>query len=190
MAEPIRQQLIISGVGGQGVLFVTRLLAETAITKKLPVYTSETHGMAQRGGTVLSHLKVGDFSSPLIRPAQADGLMVLKAENLIQHGAFLRPGGWVVVNGQDGAMPDSPIVPETVDADRLAQEAGKPKSVNLIVLGFVLGKAEATSNKKNKLFCSFQDVHALLEMRFSKDKKMLDASLEALKAGYHQAGKG
>ncbi|MGD2016130.1 MAG: 2-oxoacid:acceptor oxidoreductase family protein, partial [Desulfobacterales bacterium] len=73
MDEPIMQQLIISGVGGQGVLFVTRLLAEAAILRGLAVFTSETHGMAQRGGTVLSHLKVGEHTSPLIRPAQADG---------------------------------------------------------------------------------------------------------------------
>ena len=52
--------------------FVTRLLAEAAIAKGLAVLSSETHGMAQRGGTVLSHLKVGDFSSPLIRPGHAD----------------------------------------------------------------------------------------------------------------------
>jgi indolepyruvate ferredoxin oxidoreductase beta subunit len=56
MGETIMQQIIISGVGGQGVLFVTRLLAEAAIKKGLAVFTSETHGMAQRGGTVLSHL--------------------------------------------------------------------------------------------------------------------------------------
>ena len=49
MTGSIQQQVIISGVGGQGVLFVTRLLAEAAINKGLPVFTSETHGMAQRG---------------------------------------------------------------------------------------------------------------------------------------------
>ncbi|MDH3344895.1 MAG: 2-oxoacid:acceptor oxidoreductase family protein, partial [Desulfobacteraceae bacterium] len=48
----MRQQIVISGVGGQGVLFVTRLLAEAAIMKGFSVFTSETHGMAQRGGTV------------------------------------------------------------------------------------------------------------------------------------------
>ena len=90
MGKTIQQQIIISGVGGQGVLFVTRLLAEAAINKGLPVFTSETHGMAQRGGTVLSHFKVGDFSSPLIRPFQADILVLLKAENLKQHGSFLK----------------------------------------------------------------------------------------------------
>ena len=71
----ISQQLILSGVGGQGILFITRLLAETAIAKGLPVMTSETHGMAQRGGIVISHLKVGSFSSPLVQPGRAAGLI-------------------------------------------------------------------------------------------------------------------
>jgi indolepyruvate ferredoxin oxidoreductase beta subunit len=63
MSKMVRQQILISGVGGQGVLFITILLAEAAINKGLPVFTSETHGMAQRGGTVVSHLKVGNFSA-------------------------------------------------------------------------------------------------------------------------------
>ena len=101
MNQTINQQIIISGVGGQGVLFVTRLLAEAAINKGLAVFTSETHGMAQRGGTVLSHFKVGSYTSPLIRPAQADGLLALRAENLAQHGGFLKDNGWIIANGQD-----------------------------------------------------------------------------------------
>ncbi len=121
MNEAINQQIIISGVGGQGVLFVTRLLAEAAIKKGLPVFTSETHGMAQRGGTVLSHLKVGEYASPLIRPAQADGLLVLKAENLAQHGAFLKDGGWVIANGENKVKNDNRLVLYAVDADILAQ---------------------------------------------------------------------
>ena len=86
MSNSIKQQIVISGVGGQGVLFVTRLLAEAAIMKGISVFTSETHGMAQRGGTVLSHLKAGNFSSPLIRPGNANGLLALKADSFVRHG--------------------------------------------------------------------------------------------------------
>jgi indolepyruvate ferredoxin oxidoreductase beta subunit len=100
MSRAVRQQILISGVGGQGVLFVTRILAEAAIARGLAVFTSETHGMAQRGGTVVSHLKVGEFHSPLIRAGQADGLLALKAENLSQHMSFLKPGGWVFLNSE------------------------------------------------------------------------------------------
>ena len=184
MTEEIKQQLIISGVGGQGVLFVTRLLAEAAISKGLPVFTSETHGMAQRGGTVLSHLKVGDYSSPLIRPLQADGLLVLKAENMLPHGGFLKANGWAVVNGQNDTLPDVDIPAAVVDADTLAQEIENPKSVNLVVLGFALARAVNTEGVQDSLFCSFEDIKAVLKGRFAKNKKMLDASLKALQAGY------
>ena len=179
-----KQQLIISGVGGQGVLFVTRLLAEAAIGKGLPVFTSETHGMAQRGGTVLSHLKVGDFSSPLIRPQQADGLLALKAENMLPHGGFLKAGGWAVVNGQDDTMPEVDIPAAAVDADTLAQRIENPKSVNLVVLGFALAQTGKDAGDRRSLFCSYEDIKAVLKRRFAKNKKMHDSSLKALQAGY------
>ena len=184
MTEKIKQQIIISGVGGQGVLFVTRLLAEAAISKGLPVFTSETHGMAQRGGTVLSHLKVGDFSSPLIRPLQADGLLMLKAENMLPHGGFLKADGWAVVNGQKDNLPDVDIATTAVDADTLAQKIANPKSVNLLVLGFALAQADQAAGDQENLFCSFEDIKAVLEGRFEKNKKMLEASMKALQAGY------
>ena len=184
MTEVTRQQVIISGVGGQGVLFVTRLLAEAAINKGLPVFTSETHGMAQRGGTVLSHFKVGEFSSPLIRPLQADILVLLKAENLKQHGPFLRADGWAVSNGARELNGDPHLAVETLDADILAHEIENPKAVNLIVLGFALATSEKIAADSKKLFCSVADIKHVLQKRFGKNEKMLNASLKALEAGY------
>ena len=188
MSQSIQQQVIISGVGGQGVLFVTRLLAEAAINKGLPVFTSETHGMAQRGGTVLSHFKVGDFSSPLIRPLQADILILLKAENLKQHGSFLKSDGWAVSNGIDSLEAEPVTVVGTIDADALAQEIENPKAVNLIVLGFALATAEKAA-ADDKLFCSAGDIKVVLKNRFGRNQKMLSASLKALEAGYNAKDK-
>jgi indolepyruvate ferredoxin oxidoreductase beta subunit len=184
MAKQIQQQLIISGVGGQGVLFVTRLLAEAAINKGLPVFTSETHGMAQRGGTVLSHFKVGDFTSPLIRPRQADALLLLKAENLAVHENFLKVNGWVVSNAGSENNRQNEIPVYAIDADSLAQQIGNPKAVNLIVLGFALAHTEQVADVENRLFCSKADISEVLDNRFGKNQKMLEASLKALKAGY------
>jgi indolepyruvate ferredoxin oxidoreductase, beta subunit len=184
MAKKIRQQLIISGVGGQGVLFVTRLLAEAAIKKGLPVFTSETHGMAQRGGTVLSHFKVGDFSSPLIRPKQADGLLILKAENLKTHKSFLKANGWAVANGDNMDKAAIDISVQSTDADTMAQKIGNPKAVNLIILGYALARAEKAANRRHQLFCTMTDIKSVLKDRFGKNKKMLEASLKALEAGY------
>ena len=175
MNASIPQQIVISGVGGQGVLFVTRLLAEAAMDRGIPVFTSETHGMAQRGGTVLSHLKVGDFSSPLIRPGRADGLLVMKEENLSQHRVFLKSTGWTVVNT---AVPGpDPDIDHPVDADRLALEMGNPKAVNLVMLG-------RTVSRVNGFFCTLNDIETVLSRRLAHRTGMLDASLQALRTGH------
>lgn len=180
--NPQRSQIVISGVGGQGVLFITRLLAEAAIMKGYPVLTSETHGMAQRGGTVLSHLKIGDFSSPLIRPFQADGLIALKSENILQHGSFLKKRAWIFVNSNK--KQDTGFDTYTVDADTLSGKTGNPKSVNLVLLGFAL-KGERSMQGENKgLFCTFEDIKRVLAGQLKGKKEMLDASVRALEAGY------
>jgi len=189
MSKTIKQQILISGVGGQGVLFVTGLLAEAAINKGLPVFTSETHGMAQRGGTVVSHFKVGNFSSPLIRPFKADGLLVLKDENIAQHGSFSKKGGWAVVNSGNDLKIEGTSGASGVDADRLAQEISNPKSVNLIVLGFALAKADQKGRDAINLFCSLKDIKKVLRKRFGNRKQLLDASLLALDTGYKASKK-
>jgi indolepyruvate ferredoxin oxidoreductase beta subunit len=174
-----RQQLIISGVGGQGVLFVTRLLAEAALAAGLPVFTSETHGMAQRGGTVISHLKVGDFVSPLVRPGAANGLIALKAEGIAAHGAFLREGGWCVVNAA-GEVPAVAGPLRTVDADAVAAELGNPRAVNVVVLGAALAAG--------RLFCSLEAVQEAARSRLGDRPKLLEPALAALEAGAAAAG--
>ena len=179
--DGLKQQIIISGVGGQGVLFVTRLLAEAAIQKGMPVMTSETHGMAQRGGTVISHLKVGDFSSVLIRSRQADGLLALKKENILQHGHYLKESGWSIVNCSDSKPMETGKSVDGVDADRLAIENQAPRSVNLILLGYAL-------KFRGYLFCDVSDIKTVLANRFSKREELLKGALDALAVGYQATG--
>jgi indolepyruvate ferredoxin oxidoreductase beta subunit len=183
-SEPVRQQILISGVGGQGVLFVTRLLAEAGIARGLRVFTSETHGMAQRGGTVVSHFKVGKFYSPLVRAQHADGLLVLKSDNLAQHGVFLRPGGWAVVNARAGEHFELQGTLITVDADDLAQKKGNVKSVNLVTLGFALAVAEKMKTDPGHLFCTLADIKQVVESSFGKKGKQVSAYVKALQTGY------
>jgi len=172
-----QQQIIVSGVGGQGVLFVTRLLAEAAIQKGLPVLTSETHGMAQRGGTVISHLKVGDFPGVLIRAGLADGLLVLKEENLLQHGHFLKTGGWSIVNCPDSQAIESGNPLYCVDADRLAVKNQTRRSANLIMLGYAL-------QLQGRLFCDVEEIKTVLSNRLCNQKELLKNALDALTVGY------
>jgi indolepyruvate ferredoxin oxidoreductase beta subunit len=176
----MNHQIVISGVGGQGVLFITGLLATACMDKGAHVLTSETHGMAQRGGTVISHLKIGEFASPLIRPGSADLLIVLKSENLIQHQGFLKPGGMAIVNSkpdsQSPAEPSSSTV-ITLDADLLAENAENPGSVNLYMLGAALAVTDV---------CSLGDVKQQVEIRLKgKPEALVTAALTALDKGFH-----
>lgn len=178
MNEAIQQQIVISGVGGQGVLFVTRLMAEAAIRKGLPVLTSETHGMAQRGGTVISHLKVGAYTSPLIRTRQADVLLAMKDEGAAQHGHYLHNHGWAVVNGAHINGKKVADGWRRLAADDLAHRIGNPRAVNLVVLGGAL--AEGASHP---LFCTAEDIRAVLAARLDAKPALLEKSYKALDAG-------
>ncbi len=184
MDFPVEQQIVISGVGGQGVLFITRLLAEAAIRKGLPVLTSETHGMAQRGGTVVSHLKVGAFSSPMIRRGRADGLLALKAENVAQFQSYLKPGGWVVVNGEGDVNAPEDMLTLAVDAAGLARQVGNPRAVNLVLLGFALSQLKGSSPRSPRFFCSLDDIRAQLTEASARRPALQAASLRALEKGY------
>ncbi len=169
----LKQQIIVSGLGGQGALTVTRLLAEAAAALGLEVITSETHGMAQRGGTVISMVKVGNFRGPLIPAGAADVGLFLAEKNLGVHRAYLAPDARVFVNS--AAAGDY----FRVDARRLAEEMGAPVAANLILLGFAAAKGG--------LFCDA----ALLEQVIMEKipERFRDANLKALRRGAAAAGK-
>ena len=128
----MKQQIIISGLGGQGVLFVTRLLAEAGLEMGMDVLTSETHGMAMRGGTVLSHVKIGGFKSPLIRKGSADMGLYLVHSNIAMHGDFVKKEGYRVVNtDRSGEY-------LFIDATNQARKMGSLLVTNLILLGYAV----------------------------------------------------
>jgi indolepyruvate ferredoxin oxidoreductase beta subunit len=177
----MRQQVVLSGVGGQGILFLSRLLAEAAIAGGFPVLTSETHGMAQRGGVVVSHLKVGGFDSPLVRPGRADLLLVLKEENVALHREFLADGGTLVVNAPVPTDAGFRVRVHAVDADALALAAGTPHAVNLVLLGFAL--ARVGGGTAGGFFCTAGEIREALSWRQGGGGSRLAASLSALDLG-------
>lgn len=165
----MRQQIIISGIGGQGVLFLTRFFAEAAVAMDLEVLTSEVHGMAMRGGTVISHVKVGGFKSPLIRTGQADAGLFLEAGNLAVHLPFMKENAAIVVNSPDrGAYLN-------LDALSLARSQGlDPTAANLILLGFAL--------KNHPFFCTV-DVARSVIRDISKGAQAVP-NIEAFETGF------
>ncbi|MFO7753824.1 MAG: 2-oxoacid:acceptor oxidoreductase family protein [Desulfobacteraceae bacterium] len=169
----MKQQIVISGVGGQGVLLITGILAGTFMEKGFPVLTSETHGMAQRGGTVISHFKTGDFQSPLVRPGCADILVAFTLDNFHQHRSFVRQGGICFVNMPEGEPVEKGV--SAVDADRLANLDNSP-SVNLYMLGALVAGSG---------LCGYDEVCARIEQRFQgKSPEVIRSALDAFRTGY------
>jgi indolepyruvate ferredoxin oxidoreductase beta subunit len=149
-------RVVIAGVGGQGTLLVTRLIAETAIKQGLNVRIGETYGMAQRGGPVMGHIQIGKAYSPQIRPGEADVLLGFELAEATRRGVtYLKQGGLAIVNSKK-ILPVEVIsgtcnYPPTgellrllrkvsskvavFDATSLAEEAGDPIATNIVMLG-------------------------------------------------------
>lgn len=166
----MKQQLIISGIGGQGVLFLTRVIAQAAVNRGLPVLTAETHGMAQRGGTVLSTIKVGNFASPLIRAGQADVALILWEDNLAVHRMLLRQDGQLLVNASQ------PGEGRRIDAAGIARELGSAVLANLVLLGQTV--------RLQALFCTAEECATAI--RQLAPTKLIDQNLAALHQGLHR----
>ena len=97
--------VILAGVGGQGAVLASKLLAPAAMGRGLPVKTAETIGMAQRGGSVFSHVRMGEgVRSPLVGRGRADAIVAFEPAEAVRQLPFLRPGGMVVTS-------DAPVIP-------------------------------------------------------------------------------
>lgn len=125
-------QLILCGRGGQGIVFLTRQLGQIVTETGLDVISSETHGMAVRGGSINSHLKIGSFFSPLVRYGHADFLLSLDPAETENNFHYLKPGGILVENSCDSSEPDV----KRVDATGIAKELGRLRLENVVFLGY------------------------------------------------------
>lgn len=140
-------KLVIVGIGGQGVLFATRILSETAMALGHEIIGAETHGMSQRGGSVISHLKIGSRGGPLVRRGTADTLLALDPDEGYKALSFLRNGavGFVNTGRPDFPRPEiaehlagRDIELHALDADSIAMELGSPALANVALIGFAL----------------------------------------------------
>ena len=91
-------QYVVVGLGGQGILFSSKVLGHIALSRGSHVMGSEVHGMAQRGGSVVSHFKIGEYSSPLVRVGDADLLLAFDQNEGFRNLHFLRSGGHALIN--------------------------------------------------------------------------------------------
>jgi indolepyruvate ferredoxin oxidoreductase beta subunit len=146
----MKNDIILAGVGGQGILSIAAVVGMAALRKGLYVKQSEVHGMSQRGGAVLSHLRISDeeiFSS-LIPEGEADMILSVEPMELLRYKSFLKPGGWMISNiKQVKNIPNYPELESIfteikkhpqhilIDADTLAKKAGNIRAANMVMLG-------------------------------------------------------
>jgi len=137
--------IIFCGLGGQGILFMTRVLAETAMNLGFTVLGAETHGMAQRGGSVISHLRLGDVESSLVTKGKAHFLLALEENESYRNLPFLAQGGGLFVNSSNSRFPREDVKAylerkgiqyHAMAATDVATNLEAPKSSNLALLGF------------------------------------------------------
>ncbi|MCI8609329.1 MAG: indolepyruvate oxidoreductase subunit beta [Firmicutes bacterium] len=148
------KNVVLCGVGGQGTVLASKLLAAAAMAQGENVHTAETIGMAQRGGSVVSHVRIGDgVYGPLVPKGQADLLIGFEPAEAVRNLPYLKAHGAIVVNSSP-VKPVTDSLAETsydgremidylgqqelylivVDGDSLIQELGSAKSLNMALL--------------------------------------------------------
>ncbi len=178
--------VVLCGLGGQGILFMTKVLAQAALEKGFNVMGAETHGMAQRGGSVVSHLRFGEASGSLVMTDSAHFLMALDEIEGYRNLPFLANGGRMYVNTGSPGFPRQEvrdylarkeILARSLPATAVALDRGAPLSSNLALLGYFSAFDEGP--------ISHEEMRATVE-RISPER-VREANLGIFDAGYERA---
>lgn len=185
--------IILAGVGGQGILSIAAVVGIAALEYGLHIKQSEVHGMSQRGGAVLSHLRISDqeiFSS-LIPKGEADMILSVEPMELLRYRPFLRDEGFLISNTkQVRNIPNYPnlelIFKEIeaynnrilVDADSLAKKAGNIRAANMVMLGAAAEQMELENEALLK------GIHTIFER---KGDRIITLNIDAFKMGMEAA---
>jgi indolepyruvate ferredoxin oxidoreductase beta subunit len=169
----MKKDIILAGVGGQGVLSIAAIIARAAVAEGFAVRQSEVHGMAQRGGAVLAHLRISDepIASDLVPRGGADLILSMEPLESLRYAAWLSPSGALVTAVEPFVnIPNYPEPGEILKAVRsfpvsripeaaaLAKEAGQARAVNMVMVGaaspFLPLKAETLEDTITAAFAS------------------------------------
>ncbi len=185
----MKRDVILSGVGGQGVLSIAAIIARAAVSSGLTVRQSEVHGMAQRGGAVLAHLRLSDgiISSDLVPRGGADLVLSMEPVESLRYLAWLAPTGALVTAAEPFVnIPDYPDLESIyaairglplsriVAAEALAKTAGLAKAVNMVMVGAASPFLPVQAAVLEGTIC---------EMFASKDPDVIQANVAAFRAG-------
>jgi len=193
----MKNDIILSGVGGQGILSIAAVIGLAAVENKLYLKQSDLHGMSQRGGDVQSHFRLSDkpVASDLIPLGKADLIISVEPMESLRYLPWLSGEGWLVTSSVPYVnIDDYPALEDIlteikkirnhviIDADSIAREAGSVRSGNIVVLG-------AASPFINMPFSSLENAVRSLFTR--KGEEMVEINIKALRAGreYAEAGR-
>ena len=184
-----KYDIILSGVGGQGVLSVAAVISIAAMKDGYTLRQSEVHGMAQRGGAVLAHMRISKSSiaGDLIPKGSADVVLSMEPMESLRYVDFLKPEGRLISAAAPYLnIPNYPDLDEIynkinslknstlIDAKSLAKEAGTMKSVNMVMVGALSSELNI---RNESIITAIKDLFA------SKGEKIINANLKALELG-------
>lgn len=129
-------KIVITGLGGQGTVMFSRILAAAAKFQGMDAISTETHGMAQRGGSVISFVKIGNFMSPLIRRGTADCAFCLKESEALRAISYLSQGSPLFVNAPSYSHESTQVF--SIDASAESAKLGNPRGANLYLLAYAI----------------------------------------------------
>lgn len=174
----MKYQSVIAGFGGQGVVFLVKVLAICAGNRDLAFLGTENHGMSQRGGAVSCHIKIGDFSNPVIDKNQADLLIGLEQRESIRNLPFLKTTGTVITNA-DYKFPKLPFKMAKVDAFfKAKQELFPIQGLNVYMLGVTLATVEDFPFSIEEVKTAIVSMNAKVA---EQNIKILDMAIEDMK---------
>lgn len=191
----MKRDIILSGVGGQGILSIATVIGKAALDEGLHLKQAEVHGMSQRGGDVQSNLRIAsdEIASDLIPRGAADIVISLEPMEALRYLPWLSPEGWVITNTAPFVnIPNYPeaeavnrelaALPHVValDVDAIAKAAASPRAANMVLLG---AAAPFLGLDAAKLEQGIRDIFA------RKGDAVVETNLAAFRAGYEQAQK-
>jgi len=146
----MKKDIILAGVGGQGILSIAAVIGSASLETGMYLKQSEVHGMSQRGGDVMSNLRISDreIFSDLIPYGKADLIISVEPMEALRHISMLSTDGWLITNitpfkntldypDTDKIMEEIEKIPNhiIIDADMIAKNLGTPQSANMVILG-------------------------------------------------------
>lgn len=188
----MKKDIILAGVGGQGILTIAALIGTAALQKNLNFKQAEVHGMSQRGGDVQSHLRISDqpIWSDLIPFGKADMILSVEPMEALRYLPYLAPDGWIISNSKPmlniDNYPDLEAVYNAIkaiphhlliDADAIAKEIKAPQAMNVVMLG---AAAKYLGFENSEIEQAINSIFA------RKGSAIVEANLRAFQAGTAQ----